>query len=114
MIEKKTSCSVYKTQNLELIQDDRTGKIWIDFYGDLISFRVCEFFSFKRKIHQIDLLKMLDEASSENEIIFLANCDRFLLLSFRQVLELKDLLSGGHVMLELNRMIHQQLVRPLG
>lgn len=103
--------TIYRTDNLEVFQDDRSGHVILDFYGDLISFRLCEFVSFKRKMLQLDLVKLFDSHTPDQELIYLPHCDRFLLLSIHQILELREVFMGAYAMLELNSLIHSRIIR---
>lgn len=102
---------LFQTDHAQLVQSDRREKFGLTIFGELIELRLCELVSFKRKIEQIDLVRMLSDDAPDIEIIQLISCDRMFLLDIRLILELKSLLAGAFAMLELNSIIHKCIVR---
>ena len=102
---------IYETANASLHQCDATEHYILHFGGDRVSFRVCELISFKRKIQKIDLAAMFASDKPDVEIIHMPHCDRIFALTIYNILELKELFAGAFTMLELNSVIHKQLVR---
>ncbi|MBR09985.1 MAG: hypothetical protein CMP48_20145 [Rickettsiales bacterium] len=102
---------IYETANASLHQCDATENYILHFGGDTVTFRACELITFKRKIQKIDLATLLSSETPDVEIIHMPHCDRIFALSIHNVLELKDLFGGAFTMLELNSVIHRQLVR---
>jgi hypothetical protein len=103
--------SVFKTNNLEIFQDTRLGRVILDCYGEEIDFRLCEFFAFKRRLLNVDIVTLLTTDGPDSHVFYLAHCDRFLLLTLHQILEIRELVTGARVMLELNNLIHERLIR---
>ena len=102
---------LFETSNLSIYQNNRNGQIVLKYFDDEILFRLCEFFSFKKKLGEIDIMNFLDSSSVDVEVLYLCHCDRFLLLDIHQLIELKDLFFGAHFTMELNSLIHSQLIR---
>ncbi len=71
----------------------------------------CSLIAFKKKIDAVDLIQMLTDESDYSDIALIATCQQeaIFLLSIREVIDLKQLLAGTLVMLELNSILHQQL-----
>uniref|UniRef100_UPI00404B2B51 hypothetical protein n=1 Tax=Fulvivirga sp. TaxID=1931237 RepID=UPI00404B2B51 len=76
-----------------------------------MEFRVCQLIAFKRKIQKIDLAQMFADDTADIEIVYMPHCDRLFALNIHDVLQLKELFAGAFTMLELNSMIHKELVR---
>ncbi|MCR9252628.1 MAG: hypothetical protein NXI20_19565 [bacterium] len=102
---------VYKTRNASLSQSDSTNSYILRFFNDELEFRACEFISFKRKIQQLDLPQLLSTEAPDVEVLYLPHCDRLMVLSIHEILELREVLAGAFTMLELNSVIHREIVR---
>jgi len=102
---------IYQTAQTALSQCDESETFILNFKDSSISFRFCEMISFKRKIQNWDIVPMLAVDAPDVEILHLPHCDRVILLSVQDILELKDLFAGAFTMLELNSLIHRQLIR---
>lgn len=102
---------LFETHHSSLHQCDELERYILDFKGDSIHFRACELITFKRKIQKIDLVALLDSETPDVEIVHMPHCDRIFAFTIEDVLELKELFAGAFTMLELNSMIHRQLVR---
>lgn len=108
---ESTKEHIYSTENASLLQCDETEQYILMFNGDTISFRACELITFKRKIQKIDLAELLSSETPDLEIVHMPHCDRIFALTVHNIIELKDLFGGAFTMLELNSVIHKQLVR---
>ncbi|MEO0331930.1 MAG: hypothetical protein AAF223_09615, partial [Bacteroidota bacterium] len=84
---------------------------YLHFQGREMAMSVCSLIAFKKKVDSIDLVKLLTDESDYSDIALLSTCQReaIFLLSIREIIDLKELLSGTLVMLELNSILHQQL-----
>jgi hypothetical protein len=102
---------LFSTENSTLHQCDETELYILNFNGDAVLFRACELITFKRKIQKIDLAAMFASDTPDIEIVHMPHCDRIFALTIHNILELKDLFAGAFTMLELNSVIHKQLVR---
>jgi hypothetical protein len=65
-------------------------------------------------VDKIDLHAMASnaDASADVEIVAPHGCNHCFALTISQVIQLKDLLAGARVMLELNSIIHERLYKP--
>jgi len=102
---------LFQTYNTSLVQRDDSEIFTLTFFGQQVEFRFCELLVFKRKIQGIDIVDLLTSDKPDIEIIRLAHCDRFIILPIIQILELQELLFGAFAMLELNSLIHKEIVR---
>ena len=102
---------VYETNQASLYQCDNSEQYTLRFNTEILSFGVCQLIAFKRKIQKIDLATMFAEDTADIEILYMPHCDRLFALTIYDVIHLKELFAGAFTMLELNSMIHQQLVR---
>jgi hypothetical protein len=93
------------------VQSDSKEKFQLTFCGDQTDLRVCELIALRRKIAQIDVVRLLSDGTPDIEIVHLIQCDKFFVLDIRLVLELKELMAGSFAMLELNSIIHKNIVR---
>ncbi len=102
---------LYSTAHAELSQCDASDSYILSFQGNNINFRVCELISFRKKVQKIDMEKLLASETADIEIISMPHCDRLFVLSIQEILELKDLFAGAFAMLELNSLIHKEIIR---
>ncbi len=102
---------LFETPNASMSQCDTLGKYILSLHNDQILFRACELISFRKKIQNIDLVTLLDSETPDVEIISMPHCDRLFVFSIQEILELKDLFAGTFAMLELNSLIHKEIVR---
>ena len=106
---------IYETANAKIKQSDRDNCFFLDFKSETYKLKVCSFIALKIKLDGLDLeCILLDELTkSEIEIISLCNNERILVLTISEIIELKELLSGAMVMIELNSIVHQRINRAL-
>lgn len=102
---------VYETNQASLHQCDTSELYTLHFNSERIKLRLCQLIAFKRKIQKIDLAQMFADDSAGIEILYTPHCDRLFALTIHDVLQLKELFAGAFTMLELNSMIHKELVR---
>ena len=102
---------VFETEHASLHQCDERDEFILNFFGETLYFRACEFISFKRKITNLNLDSLFDTDTPDIEIVYLPHCERIMVLSIKEVLELRELLSGTFTMLQLNSLIHKHLIR---
>ncbi len=106
---------VFKTEKGAVYQCSRKNRYWLDFANTSTSFTVSDFFSFKKRIDEIDIEAMLNDSSrnSDFEMIMPFRTDRCFILSVEDILNLREVLSGAKFMLELNTEIQRMLRRNL-
>ncbi|MCD0488257.1 hypothetical protein LPB86_08455 [Pedobacter sp. MC2016-14] len=104
---------VFSTEKGAIYQCDRENCWFIDFAGKIARFDYRNILKLKQAIYKIDIEDILLNGVQEPdvEIIFICACDDCYVLSLVQVIELKQLLQGTFVMLELNHIIQDTLYR---
>lgn len=98
---------IYATKNGKIEQSDRLHSYFLTFNGIEYKLPPCSLIALKSKLLTYNLERMIlsDEDFSDLEIIPVCNRDRFLILSFEELIELKELINGTFVMLELNSIV---------
>ena len=104
---------VYSTSKGAIYQSDTENCWYIDFASKLARFDYRNLLKLKKAVYQIDIdALLLDNTKTPDlEIIFICACDHCYVLSLIQIIELKELLQGSFVMLELNHIIFDRLNR---
>ncbi len=110
-INKDDQEVLFETSNSRISQSDSLEKYLLNFQKEVFAFRACELISFRRKIQNIDLTSLLDSETPDIEIINMPHCNRLFILTVFEVLELRELLAGTFTMLELNSLIHREILR---
>ncbi|WP_437919835.1 hypothetical protein [Sphingobacterium sp. LRF_L2] len=95
---------VFKSECGAVYQCSRKNCYWLEFNQTITSFRISDFFLFKKRIDSIDVLAMLTDSSrsSDFEIVMPFRTDRCFLLRVEDVLNLQEILSGAKFAIELN------------
>ncbi|MDN5202287.1 hypothetical protein QQ008_12955 [Fulvivirgaceae bacterium BMA10] len=109
-IEPEVS-NIFSTNNTALYQCDRSESFILKFFEEHISFKIGELQAIRKKIRNIDLAQLFKSGTPDIEILNVPQCDRIFVLSILEILELKELFSGAFVMLELNSVIHREILR---
>ena len=104
---------LFKTNNASLYQSDETEQYILSYHDEVLYFRACELISFRRKLQKVDLAMLLSSDTPDIEIVSMPHCDRIFALSVFEILELKELLAGAFAMLELNSLIHREVIRKM-
>jgi len=102
---------VFTTPNTVMFFSDSTEVFTLHFFQDTLQFRFCELMVLRRRLRTIDLTELLDSDTPDVKILHLVHCDRMLILGIKELLELREVINGTFVMLELNSIIHTKLVR---
>lgn len=100
---------VYSTKSASIQLCETSNSFVLLFDAGEISFKLCDLYLLKKKFLSIDMIELLDSNSPDIEIIHLPHCDRFLVLSIRDILEFRELLNGTFDILALNSEIQQML-----
>ena len=100
---------IFKTKSASIIQCELTDSFLLTFDREEISFKLCDLFTFRKKIMSLDIIELLESSAPDIEVVHLPHCDRFLLLSLREVLEFRELLNGTFDTLALNSTIQKIL-----
>lgn len=106
---------IYHTANGKMFQNDADNHFYLEYKGKEYRMVVCSLIAFKAKLDQMNIEEMLltDASINSVEIIPLCNKEHLLVLTLAEIIELKDLISGTLVMLELNSIVQQRIVRAL-
>lgn len=98
-----------------MLQNDKDNCFYLQFKGAEYRMAVCALIAFKNKLDQLNIEEMLLSDASFNaiEIIPLCNREHLLVLTLDEIIEMKDLIPGTLVMLELNSILQQRIVRAL-
>ncbi len=104
-----TQEEIFSTKSAAILQCESTDSFLLRFDQDEISFKLCDLYTFRKRVMELDILELLDSSSPDMEIIHLPHCDRFLVLSILDVLEFRELLNGTFDTLALNSAIQKIL-----
>lgn len=104
---------VFSNSKGAIYQSDSECCWYIDFAGKLARFDYRNLLKLKKAVYQIDIEELLLNSTKapDLEIIFICACDHCYVLSLLQIIELKELLQGTFVMLELNHILFDRLHR---
>lgn len=106
---------IYHTTNGKVLQNDKDNRFYLEYKGKEYRMAACALIAFKTKLDQLNIEEMLLSDASLNaiEIIPLCNKEHLMVLTLDEIIEMKDLIPGTLVMLELNSIVQQRLVRAL-
>ncbi len=115
MIQQPLLVEVYSSMNGKVFQDNCKGCYVLEWKGERTAFRPLCFFGLKRRLGAIDVERMIasPSASHDVEIVAPCGCERCFVLTIPEILELRSLLNGARVMMELNSIIYERLYRPV-
>ena len=104
---------VFKTAFGAVYQCSRKNCYWLEFQDTTTSFKVSDFFNFKKVIDNLDVEKMIFDSSrsADFEIVMPFRTDRCFLLTVEDILNLREILSGAKFAIELNGQIKSILRR---
>lgn len=102
---------IYTTTKGKAFQCDLTNSIVIEFKGHTLRFSVTDFMTFRRKLRDIDIHKMLFDLSDDFDFIDLEHIKSQLVLKLTlcDLIQFRDLLDGAKFSLELISTIHEIL-----
>lgn len=105
--------AVFNTKNGSVFQSDKENCWYVDFAGEVKKFDYRCLLKLKNSVYQININHLLLSPSknADIEIISVCACAHCYVLSYLQVIALKELLQGTFVMLELNHIIYDRLYR---
>jgi len=98
---------VFKTAHGAFYQCSRKNCYWLEFKNNTTAFRVSDFLLFKKKIDQINIESMLNNAGRtyDYEIIMPFRSERCFILNVTEILQLREILAGAKFMITLNSQI---------
>ena len=100
---------IFSTKSARITQCDVSDSFVLTYDNQEISFKLCDLYAFRKKIMDFDLMEMFDVQSPDVDIIHLPHCDRFLIVSLKEILEFRELLNGTFNTLALNSAIQKIL-----
>lgn len=109
------SCSkktVFANENGSVLQCDVQNCYFLEFKGQLSSFKVGDFLAFKRKIDSFNIEHKLIDTSpgADVELIMPFRCGVFFILQITDILQLRELLEGAKFMIDLNSVLKTQKI----
>lgn len=100
---------IYKTKSASITQCEHTDSFLLMYDQEEIAFKLCDLYAFRKSIMGFDIMELLESSAPDVEIVHLPHCDRFLVLSLREILEFRELLNGTFDTLALNSTIQKIL-----
>lgn len=100
---------IFSTRSATITQCDVSDSFVLTYDNQEILFKLCDLYAFRKKIMDFDLMEMFDVQSPDVDIIHLPHCDRFLIVSLKEILEFRELLNGTFNTLALNSAIQKIL-----
>lgn len=102
---------LYASTKGSVWQCDLTDKIYLDFKGNILAFKIQDFLSFRRKIQAVDIHEMIFNLSDDFdfEVIESPQNQLSLKLALCDIIQLRELLDGAKFAIELYSMLHEVL-----
>lgn len=102
---------VFSTMAGGIYQCDEERCWYVNFASKLARFDYRCLMKLRKAVYHVDIEALLlnTDKAPDVEIIFICACDHCYVLTLLQIIELKEILEGTFVMLELNHIIHQKL-----
>ena len=104
---------VFSTNKGSIFQNDAERCWYVNFAGKTARFDYQCLLKLRKAVYNVDIENILLDStkSPDVEIIFICACDHCYVLTLIQIIELKEILEGAFVMLDLNRIIQDRLYR---
>ena len=102
---------IFKTKSATIKQCERTDSFLLSYDQEEFTFKLCDLYAFRKSIMAFDIFALLEPTAPDLEVVHLPNCDRFLLLSLKDILEFRELLNGTFNTLALNSSVQKILRR---
>ena len=104
---------VFSTSKGSIFQNDAERCWYVKFAGKNARFDYQCLLKLRKAVYNVDIEHILLDStkSPDVEIIFICACDHCYVLTLMQIIELKEILEGAFVMLDLNRIIQDRLYR---
>jgi hypothetical protein len=102
---------LYETKKGRTWQCDLTDKLFLEFDGMVLAFRVQDFFAFRRRVNKVDILEMIFDLSDDRDFeVIEAPLHNFVhRFALCELIQLRDLLNGTKFSLDLHSMLHEVL-----
>ncbi len=104
---------VFSTNKGGIFQSDAERCWYVNFAGKNARFDYQCLLKLRKAVYNVDIESILLDTtkSPDVEIIFICACDHCYVLTLMQIIELKEILEGAFVMLDLNCIIQDRLYR---
>ncbi len=98
---------VFLNEDGAVYQCSRKNCYWLEFQGKTSSFKLRDFFLFKKKIDAIDIEQMLINSARtfDFEVIMPFRSESIFILTVEDILKLREVLAGAKFMIELNSQV---------
>ena len=102
---------VYSTVHGGIYQCNRLNCFWLEFAGGLSAFKINDFLQLVKQVEQIDVVEMAQNSARVADVAIINpfRSERCFVLTLTDVLNLREILQGAKVMLELNSIIYECL-----
>jgi hypothetical protein len=102
---------IFRTQKGAVYQSDRERCLWLEFRGQKEAYKIKDFKKLKQQIEKINLAEMASNAglAFDLEIIYPPAQEHCWVLTLCEIVQIKALLEGAWVMLELNSILNERL-----
>ena len=100
---------IFKTNSASIIQCELTDSFVLTYDQEEITFKLCDLYAFRKSIMAFDIMELLESTAPDVEVVHLPHCDRFLILSLREILQFRELLNGTFDTLALNSAVQKIL-----
>ncbi|MDB5263757.1 MAG: hypothetical protein JWQ14_3040 [Adhaeribacter sp.] len=102
---------IFRTPHGAVYQCNRANCFWLEFAGGISAFKASDFLHLKKQVEQIDVPEMVQNTARMADIVILNpfRSERCFVLTVTDVLNLRELLQGAKVMLDLNSMLYDCL-----
>lgn len=113
VLEQVQTNEVFSTAHGAVYQNDDSRCWTVDFAGKQAEFDYRCLLKLRDCLYRIDVEEKLlyHAAAPDVEIIFICACEHTYVLNLLQVINLRELLQGTFVMLDLNQIIYNALYR---
>ncbi|GEO03767.1 hypothetical protein AAE02nite_14310 [Adhaeribacter aerolatus] len=102
---------IFRTPAGVVYQCNRNNCFWLEFAGGISAFKIHDLLELKKRVEQINLEEMAHNTARVADVVILNlfRTERCFVLTLTDVLNLRELLQGAKVMLELNSILHDCL-----
>lgn len=100
---------LFRTEKGTVYQSDRERCLWIEFQGQRNAYSIRCFKQLKKQLTQVDLNAMVYNLSADYDYQLISTPHKTLKLNLCELFQLKSLVEGAWVMLELNSIINERL-----
>ena len=105
----QTYQEVYRTDKGVVYQCDASSRLVLEFWGTHTQLSARDFVQFRRMVETIDVRQMALSTSAADDVEILAppRSERCYVLTLCEIIQLRELLQGAKLMLELNTMLRE-------